>query len=95
MKFDPMPEKSSARRGQRFRCSICGSEALVIRAANGELRPRCCNQDMVLLKQSAQIYRCPVCGSEVALISGKSANLRLMCCNSPMRVLRLRTPEVA
>jgi desulfoferrodoxin-like iron-binding protein len=95
MKQNPLPEQSSAGRGRRFRCSVCGAEVLLIKAANGALRPRCCNKEMVLLKQPAQIYRCPICGSEVALLKGKSGNLHLICCNSPMRILSVKTPNVA
>ncbi len=73
--------------GNRFRCLICDSEALVIRTGTGVARPVCCNQPMQLQKRRAQMYRCPVCGSEAAVIRSKSDGLRLVCCNVPMRAL--------
>jgi desulfoferrodoxin-like iron-binding protein len=73
------------KRGQIYRCSICGSEALVIKAGKGNLKPVCCNQPQVLLRRLAEMYRCSVCGSEVAVLSGKSDCMRLICCNTPMR----------
>ena len=71
--------------GQIYRCYICGSEALVIKAGKGSLRPICCNQPQVLLKKLAEMYRCPVCGAEVAVLSHRSDSMRLICCNTPMR----------
>ncbi|MBI5119074.1 hypothetical protein HZA56_21630 [Candidatus Poribacteria bacterium] len=78
-------------RGQTYRCSICGSELVVIKAANGELQPVCCNQPMIPLKQKTQMYRCPICGTEVAVLSSKSSSMRLICCNVPMRILVRQT----
>ena len=76
------------RRGQTYRCSVCGSETLVIRAGKGDkLRPVCCNKPMVRLKELTEMYRCPVCGSEVAVLRSKSESMRLVCCNVPMRAL--------
>lgn len=72
------------KRGQVYRCSICGSETLVIKAGKGTLRPVCCNQPQVLLKELAEMYHCPVCGSEVAVLVHKSDSMRLVCCNTPM-----------
>jgi desulfoferrodoxin-like iron-binding protein len=86
---------SSSRKGQRFRCMVCGAEALVIRAGDGQLHPKCCNQPMVLLKQIVRMYHCSVCGAEVAVIGLKSDNLHLVCCNIPMRSASARAPEVA
>lgn len=75
------------KRGQVYRCAICGSETLVIKAGKGTLRPVCCNQPQVLLKELAEMYHCPVCGSEVAVLVRKSKNMRLVCCNTPMRAI--------
>jgi desulfoferrodoxin-like iron-binding protein len=72
------------KRGHVYRCAICGSETLVIKAGKGTLRPVCCNQPQVLLKELAEMYRCPVCGSEVAVLVSKSDSMRLVCCNTPM-----------
>lgn len=88
-------EQKGARAGQKYRCKVCGSEILVIKAGNGSLAPRCCNESMVLLKQSACMYRCSTCGSEVAVIQSRSNNLRLVCCNTPMGILRRKTSEIA
>jgi len=73
------------KRGQTYRCSICGSETLVIKPGKGNLKPVCCNQPQVLLKRLTKMYRCPVCGSEVALLVRKSESIKLVCCNTPMR----------
>ncbi len=74
--------------GQKYRCSICGAETLVIKSGKrGTLRPVCCNQPMVLMKRVTPLYRCPVCGSEVAVLNAKSDSLKLICCNVPMQVL--------
>ncbi|NQU08470.1 MAG: hypothetical protein HQ583_07910 [Candidatus Abyssubacteria bacterium] len=75
------------KRGQKYRCLVCGAETLVIRAGNGNLRPVCCNKPQVLLKKLTEIYRCPVCGSEVAVLLQQSDTMRLICCNTPMRAL--------
>jgi desulfoferrodoxin-like iron-binding protein len=83
------------REGQKYRCSVCGSEILVIRARNGSLAPRCCNEPMVLLKQTARMYRCSVCGSEVAVIQSRTNNLHLVCCNTPMSILRRKMSDIA
>lgn len=75
------------KRGQTFRCLVCGSETLVIKAGKGNLRPVCCNRPQVLIERLTEMYRCPVCGSEVAVLYRESDSMRLICCNTPMRVL--------
>lgn len=78
------------KRGQTYRCLICGAETLVIKPGKGNLRPVCCNQPQALLKEPTEMYRCPVCGSEVAALAVKSESLRLICCNTPMRAIVAR-----
>ena len=75
------------KRGQTYRCLVCGSETLVIKAGKGKLRPICCNQPQVLQKKLTEMYHCPVCGSEVAVLAHKSKDMRLICCNTPMRAI--------
>ena len=75
------------KRGQVYRCPVCGAETLVIKAGKGTLRPVCCNEPQVLLEKLAEMYHCPVCGSEVAVLSHNSETLRLVCCNIPMRAI--------
>jgi len=75
------------KRGQTYRCLVCGAETLVIKAGKGSIRPVCCNQPQVLLDKLTEMYRCPVCGAEVAALRRKSDNMRLVCCNTPMRAL--------
>ena len=75
------------KRGNKYRCSVCGSETIVIRPGKGEFRPVCCNKPMLLLKRRVEMYRCPVCGSEVVVLRSKSESLQLVCCNVPMRDL--------
>lgn len=78
------------KRGQTYRCLVCGAETLVIKAGTGNLKPVCCNQPQVLLTKLTEMYRCPVCESEVSMISGISKKLRLICCNTPMHPLTAR-----
>ncbi len=75
------------KRGQTYRCLICGSETLLIKPGKGNIKPVCCNQPQVLLERLTEMYRCPVCGSETAVLRRKSDSLRLVCCNTPMRPL--------
>ena len=95
MKQNISSEGYRAQTGQRFRCLICGAEALVIKSGNGKLQPKCCNQVMVLLSDRAQMFRCSVCGSEAAVINYKTNNLRLVCCNREMKVFQPKTTKVA
>jgi len=77
----------SARRnvvGQVYRCLVCGAEVSVVKAAEGELAPRCCNEPMGLLPQHHRSYFCPVCGAEVMAIRLGPGELAPRCCNQPM-----------
>ena len=78
------------KRGQTYRCLVCGAETLVIKAGKGNLKPVCCNQPQVLLKKLAKMYSCSVCGSEVAVLAHKSEKIRLVCCNTEMRSIVAR-----
>ncbi len=73
------------KRGQTFRCLVCGSETLLIRAGKADPKPICCNQPQAPVKKLSEIFHCPVCGSEVAVLHRKSDTMRLICCNIPMR----------
>ena len=75
------------KRGQIFRCLVCGSETLLIRAGKADPKPICCNQPQEPLKKLTEICRCPVCGAEVAVLHRKSDTMRLICCNTPMLAL--------
>jgi len=79
-----MPRPSANLVGRVRRCLICGAEVSVIRAGDGELAPRCCNQPMVLLPQRHPTYRCPVCGAEIMVIRRGTGPLAPRCCNEPM-----------
>ena len=82
------------RLGQRYRCAICGSEVLVIRAGSQALDPHCCNQPMDP-RDAVSVYRCAICGSEVAVLRGEGGTLELSCCNQPMTLREAPVPEAA
>lgn len=82
------------RLGQRYRCPVCGSEVLVIRAASQALDPHCCNRPMEP-RDRAPVLRCPVCGSEVAVLRGQAGALELFCCSRPMAPREAPIPEAA
>lgn len=85
--------KAAVRLGQRYRCSVCGAEVVVIRAASQALDPHCCNLPMEAMTV-VPVYRCEVCGSEVAVLRGGDA-LELVCCHQPMIRKESPIPEAA
>jgi len=82
------------RLGQRYRCSVCGAEVLVVRAASQALDPHCCNQPMEP-RELLPVHRCEICGSEVAVLRGQGDTLELLCCNQPMVRRDAPVPEAA
>ena len=86
--------KVPVRLGQRYRCPVCGSEVLVIRAASQGLDLHCCNRPMEPRDRSP-VLRCPVCGSEVAVLRGAPESMELFCCNQPMVAREAPVPEAA
>ena len=83
-----MPEARHNVIGQVYRCLVCGAEVSVIKGADGDLAPHCCNQPMVLLPRRHCAYFCPVCGAEVMTVRIGPGDLTPHCCNQPMRLRR-------
>lgn len=72
--------------GSVYRCPVCGAELSVIKGGSGELKPICCNTEMIMLEPINTVYVCSVCRSELMVIkNGK--NLEPICCNKKMRAV--------
>ncbi len=82
------------RLGRRYRCTVCGAEVLVIRAASQALDPHCCNQPMEP-RDAVPVFRCAICGSEVAALRSQGGPLELSCCNQPMGLRDATVPRAA
>ncbi len=70
--------------GQVYHCEVCGAEISVVKGADGELAPRCCNQPMALLPELHGAFFCPIRGSELMVINEDGGELVPRCCNRPM-----------
>jgi len=75
---------TGAPRGLVYRCPVCRAELVVLGYRMGRFAPRCCNVDMVPMRQRVVFYVCPVCGAEIAVLRRGGRNFAPRCCNTAM-----------
>lgn len=71
-------------KGMVYRCSVCGSELIVLGDAMGEFCPRCCDRAMEPADGRVVFYMCPACGAEIAVLKKGEGEFLPRCCDSPM-----------
>ncbi|MCK5235693.1 MAG: hypothetical protein KAR06_01810 [Deltaproteobacteria bacterium] len=72
--------------GQVFVCSVCGSELSIVKSADGQFAPVCCDTAMEQSSRVNHVYVCPECGAEMMVLSGDDSTFNHYCCDIPMEL---------
>ena len=74
------------KKGDVYKCPVCGAELSLVRVVGKGPTPRCCNTEMELTGRVNPVLVCPVCGCELMVIRGEVSSIAPRCCNTSMQM---------